>query len=53
MVNAQQIDICGCTENATSLGDFHSADESTYPQGTTRVNGNITIPLPDDGVSDL
>jgi hypothetical protein len=46
---ASALDICGC-EGHPSLGDFHSVDEATYPPGTVRNGGTITIPLPDDGV---
>ena len=44
------LDLCGCEGHPGSLGAFDTADEGTYPAGTTRYLDTITIPLPDDGI---
>ena len=44
-----QADICGCA-GAPSLGAFDSADQSTWPPGSSFSNANILIPMPADGV---
>ena len=46
-----QLDVCGCKNNPASLGNFDSADVSTYPPGSTSPSYNSAeIPLPPDGV---
>jgi hypothetical protein len=54
---AQSFDFCGCAGSPNSLGNFSSADPSTWPPGTTLVNDfyggcedAIRVPLPADGV---
>src|SRR5262245_10628338 len=47
-VSLAQLDICQCIGTA-GLRDFDSANEATYPEGTTRSFNIITIPLPPDG----
>ena len=46
-----QLDVCGCKNSPASLGNFDTADVSTYPPGTTVGTYNTQeIPLPPDGV---
>jgi hypothetical protein len=52
-----QFDLCGCSGNTQTLGNFDTADVATYPPGTTTATTldnfgyrAITLPLPEDGV---
>src|SRR5436305_3766710 len=51
-----QFDLCGCSGNPNTLGNFDTADAAIYPAGTTTTTDAaigydvITIPLPEDGI---
>jgi hypothetical protein len=45
-----QLDVCGCKNNPASLGNFDTADLSTYPPGSTSTYNTVDVPLPADGV---
>jgi hypothetical protein len=47
--DAQQLDICGCA-TIPNLQPFDSANAATFPPGTTDSGGNLTIPVPADGI---
>jgi len=49
VVHVQGLDICGCA-GFPNLQPFDSTIPSTFPTGTTDVNGIINIPLPPDGI---
>lgn len=42
-------DVCGCA-SYPSLGNFDTADSSTYPPGTQRTGTTITLPARTDGL---
>src|SRR5262245_41796259 len=49
--HAQGLDICGCA-SVPNLQPFDSQHPATFPPGTSDqgIDGNITIPLPPDGI---
>lgn len=49
LAGAVGADICGCADSP-SLGDFDSADPSTWPPDTQVSSGRIRLALPPDGV---
>src|SRR5688500_18962529 len=49
VVHVQGLDICGCA-SFPGLQPFDSANQATWPPGTTLASTSLTMPLPPDGI---
>jgi hypothetical protein len=45
-----QLDVCGCKNNPASLGNFDTADPTTFPPGNISTYNSIDLQLPPDGI---